>query len=251
MAEQTSRRQSTFTNAEISSYERSFTAMSFVWADGRGMISLAPIFDEFIDKQPKKGDNVYDYDSKMNFSVDAQGAVQIRSALNTLMDNEELKMTTVTFGGGKQSRTISFFKPGTLKLSGKTYDNYVMRVTTKRDDEEEKMYHIMQNSTIGYKTTDNEETEDTIETDLILLLEFCQQVIVNGFSGAYHGARRAGGSAPSGDRGSKRQHRRVEEEDGEGGEGGDDDDGGSRKSGGGAKKPAAKKAKLDDEFGDE
>ena len=67
-------RKSTYTNAEISSYERHFTCMSFVMVEGRAMISFAPIFDEFVGKEPKRGDNVYDYDSKVNFAIDAQGA---------------------------------------------------------------------------------------------------------------------------------------------------------------------------------
>ena len=241
MAEQ---RKSTFTNADLSSYERHFTAMSFVWVEGRGMISLAPIFDEFVGKEPKKGDNVFDYDSKLNFAMDAQGAIQLRSAITNLMENEELKMASITFGGGKNSRTIAIFKPNTLKLSGKHYDNYILRLTTKKDDEEEKMYHVMQHGDVNYKTTDNEESAETLDIDMLLMLEFCSQLINNSFNVAYHGAKRAGGS-PASSGGARRggSRRSVEEEDGNDGDGGSDDDGGK-------KAPPKKKAKLDDEFAD-
>ena len=232
------RRKSTFTNADVTSYERHFTAMSFVWVDGRGMISLAPIFDEFVNKEPKRGDNVFDYDSKMNFSMDAHGAIQLKSAIENLMENEELKMATISFGIGKNSRSISVFKPNTLKLSGKHHDNYILRFTIKKDDEEEKMYHIMGHANVTYKTMSNEETDDTLDVDMMLLMNFCDQLIQNSFSVSYHGARRAGSSGQaSGERSGGRTRRAVEEEDGA-----EEDS---------AAKPARKaKAKLDDEFGD-
>lgn len=238
-------RKSTYTNAEISSYERHFTCMSFVMVEGRAMISFAPIFDEFVGKEPKRGDNVYDYDSKVNFAIDAQGALAIRQAVqNYMASDDDTKMMSVTFGGGKNSRTLAIFKPGTLKLSGKTYDNHVLRVTITKDDEEEKLYHILQRNSITYKTTSNEEIEEEFETDLQLLVEFCNQTIANGFNTAYHGAKRAGGSSSGGSSNKgQRSRRNVEEEDG-------DDDGDSGSSGGG-KKPAgkpAKRADLNDEF---
>jgi hypothetical protein len=212
--------------------------------EGRAMISFAPIFDEFVGKEPKRGDNVYDYDSKVNFAIDAQGALTIRQAIqNYMSSDEDTKMMSVTFGGGKNSRTLAIFKPGTLKLSGKTYENHVLRVTIKKDDDEEKLYHILQRNNITYKTTSNEEIEEEFETDLQLLIEFCTQAITNGFNIVYHGAKRAGSSSFGGSSSKgQRSRRNVEEEDG-------DDDGGSSSNGG--KKPAgkpAKRADLNDEF---
>ncbi len=247
MAEQ---RKSTFTNGEINSYERNFTAMSYVFADGRGIISLSPIFDEFVGKDPKRGDNVYDYDSKMNFSIDAQGAIRLKAGVQNLLDNDELKMITIVFGNEKNGRTLSLYKPGTLKLSGKNYDNYVLRLTTKKDDEEEKMYHLMQRGSVAYKSTDNQESDDEMEVDLLLLIEFCNQLIANAFSTAYHGARRAGGSAPSGQRSGGKSRRNVEEEDGDGDSEEEGDSKPAGKPGSSGKKPAAKK-NLNDEFADE
>ena len=239
-------RKSTYTNAEISSYERHFTCMSFVLVEGRSMISFAPIFDEFVGKEPKRGDNVYDHDSKVNFALDAQGALAIRQAIQQYMESgDDVKMMSVTFGGDKNQRTLAIFKPGTLKLSGKTYDNHVLRVTIKKDDEEEKLYHILQRNTINFKSADNEELEDELETDLQLLVEFCNQTIANGFNAAYHGAKRAGGGSYSGGSSGKKTRRNVEEEDGDGDS--DDDEGSS----GSSKKPAGKspkRANLNDEF---
>lgn len=247
MAENNSRK-STYTNAEISSYERHFTCMSFVLVEGRAMISFAPIFDEFVGKEPKRGDNVYDYDSKVNFAIDAQGAVAIRRAVQSYMESDDdVKMMSVTFGGGKNSRTLAIFKPGTLKLSGKTYDNHILRVTLKRDDEEEKVYHILQRNTVTFKTVDNQEVEDELETDLQLLVEFCNQTITNGFNVAYHGAKRAGGGTASGGSAGKRKHRSVEEE----GDGDDDGDSGERSGGGKKTGKPAKRADLNDEFNED
>lgn len=214
-------RSAIFTNAEVNSYERSFTSMSFVWLDGKGLISLAPIFDEFVGKEPKKGDNMYDYDSKLNFLVDPQGAIRIRSAVKNIL-NADVKSVTVEFSPQmKSNRTLTIFKPGCIKLGGKNYENYILRLTTKKDDEEEKMYHIMQHDVVQYKLEDNTSEEETIEVDMLLLLEFCNTLIENSFNISMHGAVRASGRKQA-DSTSRHRSSKVVEEESDDGEGDDD-----------------------------
>lgn len=205
----------TYTSAEFQSYERQFTALAFTLANGRGLINLSPIFDEFVGKDPKRGDSVYDYEDKMNFLIDAQAAIQLRSGLNQLMENiDDMKSMTISFGNEKTRRTISVFAPNTLKLAGKSHDNFLLRLTHMKDDSEEKKYHLMQRASVDYKNRQNESLTDPLEVDMLLLVEFCNVVIENAFNGAYHGAKRNSQFAPSGGGRSSapKSRREVEEE---------------------------------------
>jgi len=250
-APQNNKPRSIFTSTKISSYERSFTAMSFTLVNDNCLISLAPIFDEHIGKEPKKGDSVYDYDSKMNFSIDSQAAIGLRRGIESLMENEELTQFIMTFGNEKTRRTLTLFKPNAVKLAGKNYDNYILKLTQTKDDGEEKMYHIMQRTTNEFKNTSKEVMADELEIDLLLLIEFCARVLDNAFCVAYHGSKRNSSFTPSG--GSPKRAHRAVQEDGEGDEGGGEK-GGEEEEGqtSTAKKPAAGKAgrrtSISDEF---
>jgi hypothetical protein len=244
------RPKSIYTQSQINSYERQFTAMSFTFVNGSGLITLSPIFDEFVGKEPKKGDNVYDHDEKMNFLIDAQTALRLKRGITSLRDNDELKNFAMSFGGEKNRRTLALFKPKTLKLQGTNYDNYILRLTQTKDDGEEKMFHLLQRTSDKYKNIANEELDDEVEIDLELLLAFCDETVKVAFGGAYHGARRNGGGAAPAGGGSRPAARRrnVEEDDDEGGGGGGDSDDKP------AAKPAAKagrRSNLSDEFKDE
>ena len=233
------RKQSVFTNSEVNSYEHHFSSMSYVWMDGRAMIQFAPIFDEFIGKQPKKGDNVFDYESKLNFAIDAQSAYMLLEGIRTLDETEELKQFTMAFGSDKYKRQLTIFKPGTLKLKKIAHDNYIIRVSSFKDEEEQKMYHILQKSSVSYKTFDGEDEEVDLEVDLNLMKEFAREAIRNAFGNTCHQAKRAGGAVQSSGR-SARRSQNVEEED-------VDDEGGDKPTASN-KKASGKKADLDSEF---
>jgi hypothetical protein len=237
------RRQSIYSKSDVNSYERQFSAMNFTLVNGGSLISLAPIFDEFLNKEPKKGDNVYDYDEKMNFMIDTQAALMGRKGVQALLDDEDgtLKSFAMKFGNEKSPRTFTIFKPGAVKLAGKFFEEYILKLTQTKDDGEQKMYHIMQRSTSEFKTAENEVIEDTQEIDMLLLIEFFNAVIDNAFGVAAHGAKRNGGGGGSFQSAGKKPARRAIEEDGEEG-------GGEESSGTGGRKPAAKKTNLSDEF---
>lgn len=241
--QQSQKRQDVFTNAEVSSYDRNFSAMSFTWVGGRAFLALAPIFDEFVNKQPKSGDNVFDYESKVNFVMDASSAKLLLEGINTIQEVEGLKSFTITLGNDKNKRTLAICAPNTLKLGGKTYDNYVIRVTLMKDGSEEKIYHILQRANIEYKDSSNENSIDEVEVDLFLLEEFAHEVIRNALSVSTHGARRADGGSSRQSASTRGRRSQVEEEDADGDS--DEDSAPAAKT-----KAKTKKADLNSEFDD-
>ena len=146
---------SIYTNSYTNSYDRKFSAMSYLFANNAGMVQLAPIYDKFIDKEPKSGDKVYDYEKKVNFSVDAQDAITILNMINVLMEsvdgNEPFPHVTYHHGNDDYSKEIKIFAPNINKLGGKIYENYVIKFTKTVKKEKTTMYHIMNNKayTIG------------------------------------------------------------------------------------------------------
>jgi hypothetical protein len=236
------RRQSVYSKSDVNSYERQFSAMNFTLVNGGSLISLAPIFDEFLNKEPKKGDNVYDYDEKMNFMIDAQAALLGRKGVQDLLADEDgaLKSFTMKFGNEKSPRTFTIFKPNAIKLGGNFFGEFVLKLTQTKDDGEQKMFHIMQRATSEFKTADNDVIEDTQEIDMLLLVEFFNAVIDNAFGVSAHGAKRNGGGGSSYQSAGKKPARRAIEEDSE--------EGGEESSGKPSGKAGAKKTNLSDEF---
>jgi hypothetical protein len=188
----------------------------------------------------------------MNFLIEPQAAIQLRKGIRDLLDNEELKSFALTFGNEKTRSSLTIFKPETLKLQKQTFPNYILKLTKMKDDQEQKMFHLLQKSSAVFKNTDNEELDDEMEVDLELLIEFCNQVVASAFCVAYHGARRNGqastGSGYGG--GNSKPARRQVQEDGDD-EG--DDAAPARAAGKPAGKPTApaRRSSLKDEFNEE
>ena len=207
-----------YTQTQLRSFEHHFSALTYTFVNGNGIIGIAPIFDEFINKTPKSGDSVYDYDNKLNFSIDANAAISLKRSIESFMESPDHKSITLNLGADKTARSLTIYAPNKIKLSKKTYENYVMRLVTHKDGEEEKFYHLMNNTEVVFDDG-NEESSIVIESDMELLIAFLDAVIENSLSVGYHAIRRAnlmGGTATAATK-SNRPSRRVISE-------GDDDD---------------------------
>jgi hypothetical protein len=209
---QDTRSKTTYTSTLVKSFEHLFSSLSYTFVNGNGLISLAPIFDEFVNKTPKSGDNVYDYDNKINFSIDPVSAISLKTAIEAFMESEE-KSLTMELGSDKTARSITLFAPNKIKLAKKHYDNYVMRVTVTKDGNEEKYYHIMNFTSVKFESDDGVTEEQRIEADMLLLIKFLEAIIENALSVSVHAIRRMGSNEGGNTSKSSRSSRRVVEDD--------------------------------------
>jgi hypothetical protein len=258
-----SRPQATYTNADFSSYDGLFSALSFMLINQSTTLQLAPIDPAMIGKQPKKGERVYDYDNKLTVMLNAPFAMQLQKAFEYITDPEldaEVTQITVSTGVEGNSRAVTIFRPGAVKLkvAGKSTqfdENYLMKIEITKDGDTTRAYHVMQNSviTFGMKNAEGVKSEDevTIEHDIEIIKQVCQRVIDTALGLSRHGATQAvrmngGGSSPAR---KKNAFQGVEEgEDDGGSDGGDseEEDGNTSKNG----KKQAVKSTLAAEFGE-
>ena len=208
------RRQSTFTNSGWSSYDNTFSAMSFVMANDAMLLQFAPILPDMVGRTPKKGEKVYDYDNKVNVSLTAH-AVQLQQAVDFLLDSDDSVKSVQVGGEFEGASSITIFKPHGIKLNGQSYDNFVMRIEVTRDGDTIKAYHVLQSHVIlihpKEKGADVQELE--VQTDLEVLVKACDAALENAFQGAHHGAKQAGGSSGSSEGARRSRMAQVAEDD--------------------------------------
>ena len=181
------RQNSTYSSANFSSYDEQVSSMSFSYANEGSFIEVAPIIPTMIGKTPKQGEKVYDYDNRVSTFISPQHAVLLRRALNNLLelieaDEEIPAKTEVMVPTGQGIRRITIIAPGrvSLKIKGKKTsfpDNFMLKLETKKSDDETILaYHVLQNSTVSY-ISGEETSEEVVEHDMIMLMEFCEMVI--------------------------------------------------------------------------
>lgn len=116
-----------WSSAEFNSYDGRFSALSFAFANGATMLQIAPIFAETIGKELKRGERRYDYDNKLNVSLD-RNAQALKAALQYLTsDAEDIKSITVG--------PITVFRPHQVSLNKQTFDEYILRIEVERDEQ--------------------------------------------------------------------------------------------------------------------
>ena len=181
------RQNSTYSSANFSSYDEQVSSLSFSYANEGSFIEVAPIIPTMIGKTPKQGEKVYDYDNRVSTFISAQHAILLRRALNNLLelveaDEEIPAKTEVTIPTGQGIRRVTLIAPGrvSLKIKGKKTnfpDNFMLKLETKKSDDETVLaYHILQNSVVSY-ISGEETSEEVVENDILMLIEFCNMVI--------------------------------------------------------------------------
>jgi hypothetical protein len=181
------RQNNTYSSANFSSYDEQISSLSFSYANEGSFIEVAPIIPAMIGKTPKQGEKVYDYDNRVSTFISPQHAILLRRALNNLLEiidsGESVPAKTeVVVPTGQGIRRITIIAPGraSLKIKGKKTnfpDNFMLKLETKKSDDETILaYHILQNNVVNY--INGEETnEELVETDMIMLTEFCEMAI--------------------------------------------------------------------------
>lgn len=254
------KRKTTFSFSDFNSYDSTVSALSTRWYNKLGVIDFAPINPEFIGKRPKKGDQVYDYESKVSVYVGITFAKQLLKAITqvrALLELEEdSEVTTITARAGGKS--ISFHLPGkkTLKTKGKVVDTseniIIEAVVPGEDDDKIKVTHIMQNTVTEIVAKDGEVIELTEYLDLDLLEDFLLAVVQVALGGIEHATKNAGGGgSSSGTSSSKKKSKfaAINDDDDDDFEEEDDEDytpNPKKKSS--ARKPKVSTSDLEDEF---
>ena len=188
---------------DMTSYDSSFSSLTYRLFNGSGMLDLSPIDAEFIGKQPKKGDRVYDHDNSVSVFISANTAVTLRHAFKALqeaVDSEQTDFNQVKVSFGNASvgeRSVTLFAPGATKVRmanreyAETSNNFVLRFDIAKNEELIKVAHILQNSEMDYIAGKDIVATQVIYSGLVLFMEFLEGVIVNATNTARHGAYQA------------------------------------------------------------
>jgi len=204
-------RQSVFSDATAVTYDRQFSAIRYSFVNGAGMLKVASIESEFIDKAPKKGEKAFNWTEVDNFLIDHNDAVALLEGIKYLRESEDdIKYFTYKTGNDTFSKEIKMLKPQAVKLLNRKFDNYVIKLAKTSEGEVNSIYHIFQNHVVTF----NKDLETTVETDLEVFQRFLEEVIKCSIGLGYHSVRRAGG-ANAGFKKHKTNRTVTEEIDGE------------------------------------
>lgn len=206
--ERTNRRASAvWSSAEFNSYDGRFSALSFAFTNGATMLQIAPIFAETIGKELKRGERRYDYDNKLNVSLD-RNAQALKAALQYLTsDAEDIKSVTVG--------PITVFRPHQVSLNKETFDEYILRIEVERDEQKTRMYHVLQNHVFTVTKSDKTTEELVVESDIDMLMHACDVAMTNAMNLPRHAAAQVQGGKSGGGQRSSGLAQAVEEDDDE------------------------------------
>lgn len=189
-------RTNVYSNCDINSYDRYFSALSYKFAGGGAMISLAPIIGEKVGKEPKKGDTIFNYDDKVTYGISVEEALTLLEGIPYLMD-EESGVTSISISNKHDdvvSKAITVFRPNAIALNKVKHDNFLIRFEKQSKDGPEKSFHIFAFRILNCKTAEGT-VEERVETGMIAFKTFLEEVVKNAIGVAHHGARRAGSSS--------------------------------------------------------
>lgn len=194
-----------WSSAEFNSYDGRFSALSFAFANGSTMLQIAPIFAETIGKELKRGERRYDYDNKLNVSLD-RNAQALKAALQYLTsDAEDIKSITVG--------PITVFRPHQVSLNKQTFDEYILRIEVERDEQKTRMYHVLQNHVFTITKSDKTTEEMVVESDIDMLMHACDVAMTNAMNLPRHAAAQVQGGKAGGGQRSGGLAQAVEEDD--------------------------------------
>jgi len=198
-----------YTNSNVTSYDRQFSSLTYGFANHNGFIKFSPIKSDFIGKEPKQGDRVYDHDLSESYNISAHDAVLLLEAIEYLQATPTHKFVVYSTGSAEFQREFKIFNPNSVKLGGVFYPNYIIKCTKNIKGEGSKsVYHIFDTSSFSNAAGDEIECDSGFN----LFGEFLSFVIENTFSLARHGVMCASSSSATGGKTRQRANQQVEEE---------------------------------------
>ena len=206
-------RKTVFTNSNFSFFDSKYSCLGGNFANGNFLLSLAPINADMIGKVPKKGDKVYDYDSKTNIMVGSSFAMALLEMVDAIQI-EGVKRVEHKIDTHNGYRSVQLISPGSVKLGGQLSEKYILRVETKRDEDKSTIFHELQEENLNvYMGSVNDATDPmVIHSGLKFLAELAKAAINAEIGGAIHAGRMTAGSGYSAPR-PARTNNNVQEED--------------------------------------
>lgn len=195
-----------YSNGSLKSYDGYSSSMGVRFYNEVGVVDVAPINPEFVGKEAKKGDKVYNYEDRLSVFISPDAAQGLLSTIEhlqglleyALQDEEFVAPTKATFEFGDRACTIC--APGArLRINGERPDlseKFVLMFSIPDEDGNPiPITHILQNTDITLTHADKSQEVVTLTTGLDSFKQFLREVIALGTGSYRQGAALA---APTG-----------------------------------------------------
>lgn len=192
----TERRQSLYTNSGYVLYDNTFTSLQMGFVDNNGFIKIAAINKEFVNKKPKKGDRVYDYDNAISYHLNAKDALVLLTMIEKIENNEIHQAEYTTGVEGEVIRKFKIMAPESVKLGTVKYPNYIIKFV-KQDNTDSNnsstTFHLFEKT--EYVANKDEVIE--IHTGLLIFKKFLESIVSASSNSFFHGAKKANNGSSS------------------------------------------------------
>jgi hypothetical protein len=205
------------TNGEYTSYDNQFTAMGFNHYGRNSFVTLAAIHPDKKGKDiHKKGDEVYNYDTQKYVKIShplAQDIIKGIDYLLSLPEDTTVKHIQFDMSVFNEDRKLIIYTPGNFVIKGGVkFPNFVLKYTiVDSDDKVSRWYHLLNKS--EFTIMEDEESTITVEHDLLMLQDFCKEVVKLAFNSTWHSVRRNNTGSSTGKKRSSSQDDVEEEND--------------------------------------
>lgn len=192
---QNRQKRAVYSNGSLKSYDGLASSLGVRFYNEVGVVDIAPINPEFVGKEAKKGDKVYNYDDRISIFLTpdvAQGILASIKHLQDLLDyaaqdEEFVAPTRLTYEWAERSCTI--LAPGAkLKINGERPDlseKFVLMFNIPDEDGNAvTVTHILQNTDLTLTYPDKSQEIATLNTGLESFKTFLSEIISLG-TGAY------------------------------------------------------------------
>lgn len=189
---QTSTNTSVYTSSNTSFYDKHASALELKFVNNNGLLKFSPINQEFVGKEPKKGDKIYDYESATNVLISGIDAKRLLDAIEADSYEEDamtntsivIQTETATF-----TRTLSILKPGTTRLSTmkERWNGYILSIVQEHGkDGKMTVIHCFNPSNYAFKNAKKEVTEYETHPEFDLFVEWLKAVVQVAVGGYRH-----------------------------------------------------------------
>lgn len=183
---------SVYTSSNTSFYDKHASALELKFVNNNGLLKFSPINSEFVGKDPKKGDKIYDYESSTNILISGIDAKRLLDAIEADNYEEDAMANTsiiIQSEAATFKRTLSIFKPNTTKLSTmkERWNGYILSIVHEHEkDGKSTVIHCFNPSSYAFKNAKKEVTEYETHPEFDLFVEWLKAVVQVAVGGYRH-----------------------------------------------------------------